>query len=223
MNVPNLTIARLRAFESRVAAAFDRGEIAGPVHLSDGNEQQLIDYFTAHYHYGDYIFGTWRAHYHALLAGVSEEELFTEILAGCSISLCFPAQQILCSAIVGGHVPIAVGVAMGIKRRIDHLHKSNPPSQRPHVHCFLGDMAAETGLFYEARKYAINHNLPITFIIESNSLSVCTPTVEAWGYDLTIHGIKTRLLTGDLKTKTVSYAYDGSRYPHSGSGERTNF
>lgn len=194
---------RLRAFEARVAAAFDRGEVAGPVHLSDGNEQQLIDYFASAYHPGDWVFGSWRSHYHCLLASVPEDTLFDAIRAGRSISLCFPEHRVLCSAIVAGHVPIAVGVAWGLRRR-----------SLPRVHCFVGDMAAETGTFYEAQKYAENHDLPITFIVEDNHLSVCTPTRETWG---------TLTDFSDAPNNIYRYGYDGARWPHSGSGQRTNF
>lgn len=249
----------LRAFEARVARAFDAGDVRAPVHLGGGNEEHLIRYFAEHYRPGDYVFGTWRAHYHALLAGVPEEELYEAILRGHSISLCFPAQRVLCSAIVAGHVPIALGVAMGLKRKslhrwsvagdtqlegpgieawVEATDEDNALRQGSiimagcrilgavrhspvSVHCFVGDMAAETGLFHECRKYAIGHDLPISFVVEDNGLSVCTPTREAWGSAVRATGSDERQVAvkGNL---TTGYAYE-LPWPHSGAGRRVNF
>ena len=42
-------------------------------------------------------------------------------------------------------------------------------------------MAGESGVFYEAYKYSINFDLPITFVIEDNNLSTNSPTNIVWG------------------------------------------
>ena len=49
------------------------------------------------------------------------------------------------------------------------------------VWCFVGDMCAEGGAFYEAKKYAHNFDLPLCFVVESNEFSTDTPTREVWG------------------------------------------
>ena len=49
------------------------------------------------------------------------------------------------------------------------------------VYCFVGDMTSETGIMSESLKYAENHKLPIHFVVEDNSLSVCTDTKKVWG------------------------------------------
>ena len=116
------------------------------------------------------------------------------------MTLCFPERRIVSSAIVGGILPIALGIAFGIKRR----------NERNMVHCWLGDMTAESGMFHECRKYAQRNQLPIRWVIEDNDLSVCTPTAETWGG-------KTRW--GD---DIVSYSYR-SKYPHAGAGQRVQF
>ena len=81
-----------------------------------------------------------------------------EIVAGRSISLCFPDYRIYSSAIVTGVLPIAVGTAMSIKRR----------GEAAKVYCFMGDMTSESGMAYECVKYSRNHKLPIHFIVEDN-------------------------------------------------------
>lgn len=161
---------KLIAFEKRVAEAFERGEVKGPVHLSGGNEDQLIAVFEK-VSSDDWVFSTWRNHYHALLHGIQEERVFSEICAGRSMNLTFPEHKFYASAIVGGILPIATGVAAAIKR--------NGCGRK--VWCFVGDMAATTGAFHEASVYAAGHDLPITFIVEDNGVSTNAPTEECWG------------------------------------------
>ena len=251
-----MTVDRLITFERRVAAAYDAGLIRAPVHLSGGNERQLAEYFATYYRPGDWVFGTWRSHYHALLAGVPEEELMEAILAGKSIALCFPEHRFLTSAIVGGHLSIAVGVAMAIARepkswlitRSDgivepwhgntyaevhatfcHLHgrgpasvEDNPPQS--HVHAFLGDMAAEGGAFHECRRYAVGHDLPITFVVEDNGLSVLTDTQLAWGPLGRSTGTGSERGVVRKDDRTVRYTYDlAAHWPHAGAGKRITF
>ena len=128
-----------------------------------------------------------------------------EIIKGKSISLTFPKYRIFSSAIVGGNVPISVGIAMSIKKK----------NLREKVHCFLGDMTAETGIAHEAIKYSINHKLPIRFIIEDNDLSVCTDTNKVWGNKKNSFYKK--------NSKFITYYKYKNDYPHAGSGKRIQF
>lgn len=162
--------ADLIAFEARVRDAVVAGDVLGPVHLSGGNEEQLIEVFKD-VKVGDWVFSTWRSHYHALLHGLPPEWIFAEILSGRSMSLNSPRHRFLSSAIVGGILPIAMGVAAGIKRQKDART----------VWCFVGDMTASLGVFSDCYKYASRNALPIMFVIEDNGLSTTTPTEEAWG------------------------------------------
>mgnify|MGYP001612041203 CR=1 FL=1 len=164
------TVDDLVAFEKEVAEHFNAGRIRAPVHLSGGNEQQLLGIFEE-IPADSWIFGTYRSHYHALLHGVPREQVMAEIIAGRSMYWNSPKHRFFTSALVGGILPIAVGVAAGIKRR--------GGSER--VWCFIGDMAATTGIFHESVQYADGHDLPIQFVVEDNGWSTDTPTVEAWG------------------------------------------
>lgn len=166
-----MNAADLIAFEARVQAEFEAGRIAGPVHLSGGNEEQLIEVFKAVLR-EDWVFSTYRNHYHALLHGIPAEELFAAIVAGKSISFNSAAHRFYTSAIVGGCLPIAVGVAAGIKRR----------GGTERVWCFVGDMAASIGAFADAANYAQGNLLPIDFVIEDNGYSTGTPTRDTWGF-----------------------------------------
>jgi len=194
----------LIAFENEVAAAFNAGRIRAPVHLYSGNEAQMIEVFKD---VGprDWVFCSWRSHYQCLLKGVPRERVMAEILAGHSISLCFPEHRIYSSAIVGGVLPIAVGTAMATQRAGEDVH----------VHCFMGEMTAETGIAHEAIKYSRNHRLPIRFIVEDNSKSVCTDTRSAWN--------QPRLSFDGQRDKFVYYYRYETRYPHAGAGVRVQF
>ena len=165
------TVERLCAFEATVREDIKGGRVKGPCHLSGGNESQLIDIFRE-VKRGDYVFGSYRAHYHALLHGLPEQYVMHEILAGRSMSLHSAEHRFFTSAIVGGCLPIALGVAAAIKRR----------GGTERVWCFVGDMAASAGTFHDCEKYAECQDLPITFVIEDNGMSTYTPTQEAWGH-----------------------------------------
>lgn len=164
------TAERLRAFEQSIFDAAVRGEIVAALHLSRGNESQLLDIFQ-HIRPRDWVFSTWRNHYHALLHGLPEEYVRAEIFAGRSISLNSAKHRFFTSSIVGGCLPIAVGVAMAIKRS----------GGKRRVWCFVGDMAASCGMFHDCTQFAAGHQLPITFVVEDNSYSTNTPTDETWG------------------------------------------
>jgi pyruvate dehydrogenase E1 component alpha subunit len=196
--------ADLISFEERVAEVFNSGLIRAPVHLYSGNEKEMIDVFED-IEDEDWVMCSWRSHYQCLLKGVPEEEVLTEILSGRSISLCFPQYRIFSSAIVGGVLPIATGVALSIKRNDDQNQ----------VHCFMGDMTAETGIAHECIKYSQNHDLPIRFIIEDNGISVCTDTNSVWG-------MKRSSFASQDNPKVVYYKYQNS-YPHAGAGVRVQF
>lgn len=191
-------------FETEIAELFNAGKIPYPVHLSDGNEKQLIEIFKT-IDRTDWVLGSWRMHYHALLHGVPPEELKAEIMRGESMGLNFPEYRILGSAIVGGTLPVAVGIAMGIGR--------SGGSERVHVFC--GDMTAQTGIFHECTKYAVWNKLPILFYVEDNGVSVCTKTEDVWG-------CRPWIGVGDITKLTKRYQYH-SKYPHAGAGHRVQF
>lgn len=193
-----MTPAQLIAFEQDIAAEFNAGKIRAPIHLDGGNEDELIAVFND-VERDDWVFCTWRSHYKALLHGIPPSDVKAEIMAGRSISLCFPERRFFSSAIVAGNLPIALGVAWSIKRA----------RRGEHVWAFSGDMAAKTGMFFECTEYARRNELPITFVVENNRKSVCTPTAVAWGNG-----------AGPDPVRTFRYEHP---WPHSGAGKRVEF
>jgi TPP-dependent pyruvate/acetoin dehydrogenase alpha subunit len=199
----NYSKKELIDFETKIGDLFNEGKIRSPIHLYYGNEDKMIEIFKK-IKDEDWIFCTWRSHYQCLLKGVNPELLTEDILKGKSITLCYPNFKIYSSAIVAGNIPIATGVAMDIKRK----------KEKNHVWCFVGDMASETGTFFENWKYSVNYDLPITFIIENNNKSVCTVTSDVWKTE--------ELFFKNEKRKIIYYEYE-SKYPHAGSGKRIQF
>ena len=80
----NFSKEDLIAFEDDIIKHWENGEITGPIHLSHGNEEQLIEIFKK-VGVEDWVFSTWRSHYHALLHGVDPKYLKQKILEGKSI------------------------------------------------------------------------------------------------------------------------------------------
>jgi TPP-dependent pyruvate/acetoin dehydrogenase alpha subunit len=194
------TSDELIAFEDNIVEHWEKGGIQGPVHLCNGNEEQLLE-ISKRMNESDWVFSTWRSHYHALIKGVSPIWLKQEILEGRSITIVSEKDKFYASAIVSSIIPIAVGAAMGIK--------SNGGTEK--VWCFVGDMAFETGQFYEMHKYATNLNLPIIFIVEDNGVSTNTPTIETWG------GVKR-----EIPSNVIWYNYK-NKWPHYGTGKWITF
>ena len=195
----------LISFEDEIATLFNQGKIRAPVHLYKGNEEKIIDVFK-NIKENDWVFCSWRSHYQCLLKGVPPKEIKEEILAGRSISLCFPKYKIFSSAMVGGALPIAVGTAMSIK------YKNEKNST---VFCFMGDMTAETGIAHECIKYSRNFKLPIHFIVEDNEKSVCTNTREVWN--------QKKLTFEEKNDEYITYYKYKNPYPHAGAGIRVQF
>lgn len=194
----NLTKEELIAFEDEIRDLYENAKINAPVHFSKGNEDELVDIFKF-VKEEDWVFSTHRSHYHALLKGIDPEWLKNEILECRSIHLNNREKKFFTSAIVGGILPIALGTALALKLK----------NSKEHVWVFVGDMAAEMGIFYECVKYARRNDLPITFVVEDNGLSVDTPTQKCWGE-----------CNSDIKI--IRYKYT-RHFPHHGIGKWVTF
>ena len=192
----NWSVQNLIDFEDDIIKHWENGEITGPIHLSNGNEKQLIKIFEK-VGVDDWVFSTWRSHYHALLHGVEPSVLKQKILDGKSITIVDKNSKFYSSAIVTGTLPIALGVAKSIKYN----------GGNDKVWVFLGDMAFESGIFYEVHKYARNYDLPLHFVVEDNGVSTNTPTLDTWS------GIQR-----EIPEDVIYYKYE-SKYPHYGTGK----
>lgn len=194
-----MTKTELIAFEMEVARRFEAKEIHGPIHLCSAEQAEPLIAIFEGIAPEDWVFATYRSHFHALLHGIDPGRVMERICAGRSMNLSFPDHRFFTSAIVGGCLPIATGVALGLKR-----------AHRPEkVWCFCGDMAATTGAFAEASRYSERQNLPIQFVIEDNALSCDSPTFECWGRETP-------------QAHKIIYQYR-REWPHVGSGKFVSF
>ncbi len=183
----------IRRFEEEAARAYAAGHIGGFLHLYIGQEAVAVGAEMA-LEKSDYVIATYRDHGVALARGTSARaamaELFgkdTGIVRGLGGSMhLFDAEHNLLGGhgIVGGHVPLAAGVAF----RAKYL-------QEPRVVlCFLGDGATNIGGFHEGLSLAGLWKLPVVFVCENNRYSMGTPlsrstplkdiTLKASGYQI---------------------------------------
>jgi len=207
-----MTKEELIAFEQEIKKLFLNKKIRCPIHLSGGNEEPLIEIFKQ-VKPSDWCLSTHRSHYHALLKGIPPWWLKQEILAGRSMQIMSAEHRFLSSSIVGGICPIAVGLAMAIKRR----------GGKRRVFAFIGDMAGESGIFHESVKYARGHDLPVIFVIEDNHFSTDTPTAKVWAKreSATKEG-EVAIIESWLNGAVFRYSYTRV-FPHVGCGQFVRF
>src|SRR5207253_5364268 len=168
------SMALCRRFEEAAAKAYTQGKIRGFLHLYIGQEAVAVGAISAA-ESTDYIVATYREHAHYLArtgdARAAMAELYGRATGasggrGGSMHLFDAGKRFLGGwAIVGGHVPIAAGVAFASKYR----------DEKDVTLCFFGDGTANMGAFHEGLALAGLWKLPIVFICENNQYSMGTP------------------------------------------------
>ena len=186
---------KLIDFEKKIVTLYEKKKIKGPIHLSGNNESQLINIFKK-IKKNDWVFSGWRNHYHAILKNIPLHDIEKQIINGKSMNLNSMRHNFFTSSIVGGILPVSLGVAMALKMK----------KSKSKVWVFIGDMTYETGIFHECYKYGRNFKLPINFVVEDNNMSTNTPTKKAWGK-------KQKILPN------INYYSYKRKYPHHGIGK----
>jgi pyruvate dehydrogenase E1 component beta subunit/2-oxoisovalerate dehydrogenase E1 component len=164
---------RIRRFEEKCYELYTQEKIRGFLHLYDGEEAVAVG-VSAALEERDRVVSTYREHGHALARGMSMESALAEMYGkatGCaggrggSMHL-FDAETNLYggNAIVGGGLPLAVGLGLGDKMQGE---------DRVTV-CFFGDGALAEGEFHEAMNLAAVWNLPVLFALENNLYAMGT-------------------------------------------------
>lgn len=165
------SVQDLIEFEDKVAREFGNATINGPIHLCDPNQAEPLLSCFQMINDDDWVFASWRSHFHALLKGIPPDALFQMICEGRSMMIHSKAHQFFTSSIVAGTAPVALGVAQAIKME----------GRTQRVYLFVGDMTACTGLYKEVEAYAHQQDLPLHIVVEDNNLSTNTPTREIFG------------------------------------------
>jgi pyruvate dehydrogenase E1 component alpha subunit len=164
---------RIRRFEEKCAELYSTGKIRGFLHLYIGEEAVAVGAMQA-LRSDDAVVATYREHGHALARGIPMDRLMAEMYGkqeGCSRGRggsmhVFDAHTRFYggNAIVGGGLPIAVGLALADKMQ-----------QRPRVTaCFFGDGAVAEGEFHESLNLAALWKLPVLFLCENNLYAMGT-------------------------------------------------
>jgi pyruvate dehydrogenase E1 component alpha subunit len=167
-------MAVIRRTEKAAFDLFMRGLVKGTTHLASGHEAVAVGAAAA-LTGADYVFATYRGHHHAMAMGATAEECLAELMSkatgvckakGGSMHLTKAANGMLGSyAIVGAHLPMAVGAAWSAKLRgTDQVAVA-----------FFGDGATNIGAFHEALNLAAVWTLPVLFICENNFYMEYTP------------------------------------------------
>lgn len=164
---------RIRRFEEKCAQLYSATKIRGFLHLYIGEEAIAVGAMTA-LGAGDSIVSTYREHGHALARGISANAIMAEMygkVEGCSRGRggsmhLFDAATRFCggNAIVGGGLPLAIGLALADKLR----------SQPQITACFFGDGAVAEGEFHETLNLASLWRLPVLFLCENNLYAMGT-------------------------------------------------
>ena len=164
----------IRTVEETIAKKYPEQKMRCPTHLCTGQEAVAAVAGTL-LRKDDFAVSTHRAHGHYLGKGGDLKAMLAEIYGkatGCSKgkggsmhlideSVSFKGS----TAIVGGTIPIGVGLGLSIKLK-----------ETDQVSCvFIGDGATEEGVFYESVNFAVLKNLPVLFLCENNLYSVYSP------------------------------------------------
>jgi pyruvate dehydrogenase E1 component alpha subunit len=162
-----------RRFEEKAAEAYALGKIGGFCHLYIGQEAVAVGAIHA-LEREDYVMTAYREHAHALQMGITADAVMAELYGkatGCSggkggsMHMFSKEHNYLGGhGIVGGQVPLALGVAWKIRYR-----------QEPRVmQVYLGEAAVNQGAFHESLNMAALWKLPLVVIVENNRFGMGT-------------------------------------------------
>src|SRR5213592_3531775 len=168
----------IRRFEEKAAEAYTLGKVGGFLHLYIGEEAVAVG-ATSVLRPDDYAISAYREHGHCLAKGSDPKRMMAVLFGrrdglskgkGGSMHLFDRTTNFLGGhAIVGAHLPIAVGVGFAIKYRGgDQV-----------IVCYFGDGAVPEGEFHEAMNLAALWKLPVLFLCENNRYAMGTSTDRA--------------------------------------------
>jgi pyruvate dehydrogenase E1 component alpha subunit len=157
----------IRAFEPEAERQYKAAKIGGYCHLATGQEAAHVGAVGA-MRDDDVLITAYRDHSLALARGVSPKAVMAELFGrvdGCahgrggSMHLLDVGRNFFGGwGIVGGHLPVATGLALELTRR----------GERRAVLCELGDGAVNTGAWHESLNLAALWDLPIVFLVVNN-------------------------------------------------------
>ena len=167
----------IRHFEEQCNRAFRANKVGGYLHIYIGQEAVSLGTLSD-YQPGDQALSSYRDHAHCLVLGSDPGKLMAEIYGkstgvsrgkGGSMHLFDKAHGFAGGyGIVGGNVPLAVGIGWALKHAPEYKGKGNI------CVCYLGDGSMNAGGFHEAMNMAQLYELPILFVLENNKYAMGT-------------------------------------------------
>jgi pyruvate dehydrogenase E1 component subunit alpha len=168
----------IRRIEERAEEAYTQGKIGGFLHLYIGEEAIAVGAMAA-LHPDDDVVTHYRDHGYAIARGLDPKRIMAELYGkatgvskgkGGSMHLADVSRHFWGGyAIVGGHIPLAVGMALA------HQYKNEPRI----VCCMFGDGATNIGMFHEGLNMAGLWKLPVIFVVENNRYGMGTAVARA--------------------------------------------
>jgi len=163
----------IRRFEEKAAEGYALGKIGGFCHLYIGQEAVAVGSLNA-LRDDDYVICSYREHGQALVRGIPPNTVMAELYGkatgsshgkGGSMHLFDAGKRFMGGhGIVGGHIPLAAGLAFAIKYRDgDQV-----------CLCYFGEAAVNIGAFHEALNMASVWKLPVIFLCENNRYGMGT-------------------------------------------------
>ncbi|MBU6399553.1 MAG: pyruvate dehydrogenase (acetyl-transferring) E1 component subunit alpha, partial [Verrucomicrobia bacterium] len=168
----------IRRFEERAEESYQQGKIGGFLHLYIGEEAIAVGALAA-LEAEDDVVTHYRDHGYVLARGVDPKRVMAELFGkatglnrgkGGSMHLADRTRHLWGGyAIVAGHIPLAVGLALAAQYQ----------KQPRVVACFFGDGAANSGVFFSSLNLAAVWKVPLLCIAENNRYGMGTAVERA--------------------------------------------
>ncbi len=169
----------IRRLEERAAELYQQGKIGGFLHLYIGQEAVSAGISSVRQPQ-DRLITAYRDHGWALSAGIDAKAIMAELLGkkdGCSLGKGGSMHMASTEknfwgghAIVGAHIPIAAGLALG------DVYQGNDDAV---TICMFGDGATNIGFFHEGLNLSKVWNLPVLWVCENNQYGMGTAVDRA--------------------------------------------
>jgi pyruvate dehydrogenase E1 component alpha subunit len=168
----------IRRLEEKAAELYQQGKVGGFLHLYIGQEAVSTGIISARKP-EDRVITAYRDHGVAINSGISANQVVAELMGkatgvsggrGGSMHMADVKKNFWGGhAIVGAHLPIASGLALG------DLYRHNKAA----TICFFGDGATNIGFFHEAVNLSKVWNLPVLWVCENNQYGMGTSVDRA--------------------------------------------
>lgn len=188
----------IRSFEEKSAEQYTKAKIRGFLHLYVGEEAVAVGVIQA-LQPDDCILSSYREHGHALARGITPSSVMAEMYGkqeGCNLGRGGSMHLFDISkrfyggnAIVAGHLPMSVGMALASKKQKKNFIAC----------CFFGEGAAAEGEFHEALNLASLWQVPVLFVCENNKYAMGT----ALKFSHAVQEIEIKGLAYGIESKAV--------------------